>query len=780
MEWVLKIILESRRAMSFLRVHAIAFVSAVTIAGVGVGVSSLIFALVDPYVLRSLPYADAERLVSIEVDASSATSAAPRFEEWQAKGHLFAGIAAFEYGPQIAVKTRDTVAWLKVARVTPNILEVLGAPVVEGALPGVALNANDSVLLTRQGERVIHSRVGDHLRSSGGRPLTVVGRTADEFVFPDVANGRSVDAMMSFIPEGVYRTDRAGDGRVGAIEPLRMIARLRSGVELQAVASELGTVSGGPTLGVRVEPLQRKMAGRVRPIAMGALLASCVLLAACIANVANILLAQTTHRLPDFAVRRALGASTHDLVRLLCGEAVVVVAAVAIVSVGCVMSAMALVARVIPPQFTALGEPGVTPRTVVFLVASSVLVVAVSFGPALAAACSGGRDLGRRMSARTTRRLRTARTMSSVVQGTLAMILAVAALTLVRSWSGLFLQESGYNNSVLSIPVSYGVVRPFGREVADGLEHLSQVPGVAAVSAARGSVVNDSAIRSTVTIRGERVTVDALDVTSSYFHVVGTVLVQGRFLAAGDENRKAIVIDKAMAEAYWPDGNALGSLVETGGAHAEVVGIVSNVLRRGLAAVPVPTVYRLMGPQRLPLLSVVYVVRLGPGGSPDTLQLRSVLAKVAPTAQIGIPDTIGDRLADTVRDKTFAALILGILGVSGVVVCMAGTSGVVNFAVVRRTKELAVMMALGAPASRIVRVVVAEALLAATIGSIAGLLIGRTLSESLQVVVYGIDAGSWGNAVAAGAGFVVLAVVAALVPARRVLSLRPSVALRAE
>jgi hypothetical protein len=289
-----------------------------------------------------------------------------------------------------------------------------------------------------------------------------------------------------------------------------------------------------------------------------------------------------------------------------------------------------------------------------------------------------------------------------------------------------------------------------------------------------------------VTVGGERKLTVLARVSERFFDAVGLAIVEGRPLQSGDQRWNGVVVNHTFASTHWPNRSALGQVVgyQATALQAVVVGVVRDGLA-GLTREPDPRVYELFAAEaggRSPARdrSISYIVRAS--GEPLAYResIRRAIARDGSQAVLGEISTLGSRLSDAVRDRTFATLVLSLFGFAGAAVTLAGLVGIVTFVVARRTRELAIRLAIGASTAHVRGLVAREAVAAALAGGFAGLVAGRWLSTWLEHLVYGIEAGNWTTTSAAGAAMLTLMIAAALIPARRAMRLQPTDALRVE
>ena len=260
--------------------------------------------------------------------------------------------------------------------------------------------------------------------------------------------------------------------------------------------------------------------------------------------------------------------------------------------------------------------------------------------------------------------------------------------------------------------------------------------------------------------------------------VFGSAMLAGRPLAEGDRPLREIVVN-ARAAALWPEGSAVGRVVPRGQTSGTIVGVVADTFDRALDVPPEPTLFTILqAPSSGSRIN--FVVRATQPLSAIRGAAEHAITEVNRDAIVTDVSAIGDRLAHSVRDRSFATLVLALFAAAGVGVCASGLIGLVSFVVARRTREIAIRTALGARPGEVSRLVMRQTLRAAIAGAAIGLAAGWWLSRSLETLLYGIDAGD-PLTLAAGAILMLATVgLASWMPARRALRLSPTIALRAE
>jgi hypothetical protein len=374
-------------------------------------------------------------------------------------------------------------------------------------------------------------------------------------------------------------------------------------------------------------------------------------------------------------------------------------------------------------------------------------------------------------------------------QTMVAVVLLVGATMLVRSYANLWLQHTGYSPDARLVDVSYPSSRgqaQFVDTMAATMDALRRVPGIASVAAGVGvgPLLDRFGGGGGPTIRAGALgaLMAPAQISADYFQVVGTPMLAGRSIGALDRGWDAVVVNRSFAQRAWPDlsvHEVVGQPITRNGQPGRVVGIVGDMYTRALDVPPGPRLYQPIdaptGPRRLS-----FAVRLVEGASVPETAIRRAVTAVDADAVVEQVDSAYGRLADSVRDRTFAALVLGLFAIAGVGVTAAGIFAVVAFVAARRTREIAIRVALGARSADVQRLVVRDAVLATAAGGAVGLTASRWLGRAIESQLYGVTAEDWTTPLLAIAVLVGVTALAAWWPAKRALAVPPTAALRVE
>jgi len=440
--------------------------------------------------------------------------------------------------------------------------------------------------------------------------------------------------------------------------------------------------------------------------------------------------------------------------------------------------------RLLPLEYVSLGQPKLTWRVGQFAALTTAFVLLAGTTVAWLAGRYTFALLKRGDAGSQGRPTRALRTVVTAGQASFAMFLLAVAALVGRSYANLLTQDTGFSSGdgiVLSTsyPPDHVGVR-LQDDIDLAIERLRRQPGVRSAGAAVGSMLDRLLIAGGLEVDGRLVTCMTKRVTPSYFSAVGSSFVAGRQLLSHGE----IVVTDSFARLAWPNISVIGRRAGSGG-QFEVVGVIRDEFNFALDVSPEPTVFSILENPWADCIGtlcgqVSYVVGLdGTARDVRSLLTRAIL-EVNRDAVVFETANIRQRLFATIKDRSFATLVLGLFALIAVAVCLAGVVTVLGFILARRTREIAVHLALGARPAQLLRLLLTEALASLAVGIAAGLLTARWASALLRHLLYGIQPGDWPTILAAAGLMAGAAIATAFWPVRRALQASPATALRVE
>ncbi len=783
-----RLLIDMSAAWRHMRARPAAVAAAIAVLALGIGLVTAIFAIADPF-FRPLPYLSPDQLVLITVDQppgfierrGRGPADMPTLAAWAQRTDLFVSVAAFRRRHRsLRLRVDDAVVALDAMEVSSGFFEVLGlqAPDAGGASGG-AEGALQHILLTSGAVERVFARstvVGRVFPCQDTGAVLVTGVLPRSFFFPWPGATRRTDGISTI---EVSRIVDPG----GLESPFVVIARLHPGVTSGAVRAALNaTLDQSSHLTVTVQALSVVLTQRVRPLAFGAIAAAALVLLVCAANIANLLLVRYVYRAGEFATRRALGASRVDLARLMMVD--VLFHTIAGAAGGFLLAKLMLVIGTVcmPEQYAVLGDPQLTARVVIVGTLAAFVIVIVALIPT-AIATRARAVLTTGPMTNETPATRAVRFGMAASQTSLALVLLIGANLFVHSYVNLISQDTGFSGDVIVVPTTYPLDYSTPRLLGDvdtTVARLRTVRAVQACAAVVGPMLNGMQVGSLLFVNGRNVPVVLKWVSANYFDTVGDRVIAGRVFTWQRLTQPSVIVNESLARLAWPGKSPVGQPVGASGSSSQVIGIVRDTFDQSLDRSPEPTAFfpiRDM-PQGMPF--VTYVARLVGDSRSGGVAVRDIVARTNRDAVIGGHGSINERLADSIRDRSFATLVLALFAVSSLGVCVAGIVGLVAFVVVRRTRELAIRLALGAPRWALLSMTVRETACAALVGSGVALLISAWLSKVVQTLLYGVRPGDWEAVLAASVLMLAVAVASAAIPARRALRLSPALALRVD
>jgi putative ABC transport system permease protein len=790
---------------SLLRRPAFTATVIVTLA-LGIGANTAIFTVVNTVLLRSLPYAEAERLATIWKDG-----ALPRggFELLQERTEVFEQVAGYSHDAQFSLTGRQEPVRLEGVYVSTGLFSTLGLEALQGRTfePDEDRPGNDRVAILSH--RLFTQRfaadpevIGRTIRLDGV-DRRVVGVMPPDFRFPEPGTEIWLPAVMD---PGDINLYWSGPGF------LRTIGRLREGRSLEQAQAELGglmpqirdafpwPMPAEFGMEAEVTSLQTQVVGDVRPTILLLFAATgFVLLIGCV-NIANLLLARARARRKEIALRAALGAGRVQLLRQLLTESLLLAllggTAGWFLGYGALLFARGRLLTSLPR----LEEIGLDLRVLVF---SLLLTVATGliFGllPALRAS---NPDLqgAVKESSKGSGSSREHNRLSAILvtlQVALTVTLTIGAGLLVRSFWQQVASHPGFRPENL---VTATVAPPEDRYDSDAslrllyqrlLEELDARLGVGSRVGVTsklpfGGGIFRSAfqIEEKPTPRGEEwPTADiCATISTDYLQTLGVPLIRGRWLDGTDreDTPGVALISQSLAEIYWPGEEPLGKRIQLAGTEAwiTIVGLVGDVKLEELTDDRRTALYLPL--QQGPVGPLTIVVR-------STGQSRSVVAGIR--AAVGATDndtpisavsSVDQLIARSLSKPRLTLSLLATFTLLALLLAAVGIYGVTNHAVSQRTTEIAMRMALGAEPRRILMQVLGQGMRLALIGVAVGVPAAFLLSRVLASLLYGVSATDPLTFVASALLLTGVATLASYIPARRAVRVQPMAVLRAE
>ena len=784
-------------------------VTTVVTLALAIGAVVGMFNVVYTVLLRPLPFPESDRLVV--VSGSAPGSDLPErfgpgqefYLHYKERSQLLDGIFLFGAGTS-TLRAGDRVERVSMAFPSNDIYATLGVRPAIGRVPTPA--DEDRVVLIS--DRLWNGWFGRDPGVIGksyfvaGAMREVIGIMPPDFSFPS-------DDTLLWV-SGVVRPAQVRPGQLGP--PL--IARVKPGVTREQLAAELTALSkelparfGGPPNYARtieqhtavVEPMLERLVGPTVTTSLWVLLAAVliVLLIAC-ANVANLVMVRAEGRRRELAVRRAIGASRAQLVRLQLAEATFVALLAGVLAV--VLSALTLpiFLRAAPEGIPRLGTVGLDAPT---LAAAFVLVVfaALACGavPALHASAP---DLSRlREGTRgSTGRRHLGRDVLVVAQTALALVLLIGSALLVQSFQRLRDVDPGYDIGDL-YTFQFAPEQPrltdgpsWGRFHLEFMDRLRAVPGVAGVGVVNNIPLDEGTgagrfLTDAMNPDGGGALIDQNFAGGDYFRVMGIDLLRGRPFT-NDEAvtpNSNVVISRSAAERLWPDRDPIGQRLRQANGPVQwftVVGVVQDVKQddwrsAGEAAVYFP----LTGPtpRAWALGSPAYVVKSSRASSLGN-EVRELVRQVAPEAPVYRDFTMEFLAQRSMVQLSFTMLTLGVVSALAMLLGAIGLYGVLSYVVAERTREIGVRMALGATAATVRRMVVSQGARVVLIGAGVGIAVALASTRLLKALLFEIDAVNGVVFATMSLAMIAIGMVASYLPARRASSVDPAVSLRTD
>jgi putative ABC transport system permease protein len=788
--------------------------------GLGIGANSAMFGVVQAVLLRPLPYADPDALVMIWSDNTNNSEknnpvSPGDYEAFKAAPSLadVEGMYSFLTPVQVLLGTEPEP--VLVSQVTPGMFTLLGRSPLLGRKFDDAGAADGAVISHEFWKRRFGADpniIGKPISLSGAGAaavIPIIGVMPPDFTFPYISmlgptgftRGQVVDMWW---PMALQRDPRLVD-RTGqpnrAIHYFSVIGRLAQGASVERARADLAALATqrardfpdtNKGWGVTVRPLHEQTVGGLRP-ALILLMAGVgvVLLITCM-NVANVLLARAAGRGRDLSIRSALGASRSRLIQQMLVESVMLSLAGGAAGLAIMVLANRAILAAAPSNLPRLGEvsPG-APVVLFALVLSLITGIIVGLLPALTAANSRAQDSlrdGTRATASVTRRK--ARSALIVAEVGLAMVLTVCGGLLLRSFVSVLHVDPGFNPEQL-LTMQIAVPPRYTSHEArlgfyDDLEmRLKALPGVVAVGGTTRLPLGSTNVTTMLEVEGRAVPraelpeIEMRRALFDYFRAMSIPVVRGRAFTREDNSQaqSVAVINTALAQRVFPGEDPVGKRVRFSGEQSwmTIVGVIGNVKHGSLEEVPRPELY-ITYRQGSPV-GPYLVVRTTGDASALATPVRQAIRELGADPPRDVRSMEAIR-SNSVAARRFVLLLVGTFGVLALVLAALGVFGVITLIAAERTTEVGIRMALGAAPSQVLTLVLGQALRLTLAGVIIGAFAAIVLAPVMKAQLFGVAAVDPLTYVGVALALLLTALLAALIPARRAMSVDPVQALR--
>jgi len=789
--------------------------AAILTLAIGIGANSAIFSVVNAVLFAPLPYAKPDRLITIWTSHPDARR---------------------PYNPLSLDNARD----LRASLTTVSALEMLQANIVPGTLiiKGEGINVQGALVTPGLFDLLGSAPLLGRTLHAGDRPSaivisyalwqrqfvgdpTVVGRTFNE--------GTSVATIVGVMPRGFllpypsmlqapvsFTATSDVDFWIPLLDPkpgsvdrsarlLAVVARMNDGVTIDEARADLAVAwqqlvqafpesNGGWS--AQAIPLHQQAVAQVRP-AMLLLLGSVgvVLLIACV-NVANLMLARGVARQRELALRAALGARRSRLLQQVIVESLVLSSIGAAAGLLFARWATPMLVRLAPPDTPRIAEVSTDWTVLLFTMGIAVLCgVVVGTMPGIAASRVPVREAihdGGRASSDGRRRLRGGLVAAQVG---LAVVLTIGAGLLARSFISVMNVDPGFRPDHLltmqiNVPQRAATAEQRIAFYGELFERLESVPGVLSVGGTTRLPLGGTnsttqvAVEGRIPAEGQWPEADFRRAVHRYFETMGIPTKRGRVFTDADraDAPPVVVINESCARRLFGDEDPIGRQLRLGPSspvrQATIVGIVGDLRHQRLDVAPAAEVY-VNYLQAVPVAPLL-VIRTAADPASLAAPVRAAIHDIDQTIVPGTAKTMDELRSASVSDRIFVMSLAMAFGALALVLAAIGVYGVLSLVVAERTREMGIRLALGASPRGLVALVVKHAMYLTTTGVVAGVVLALALSPLVRSQLYGVGGSDPATIGTVAAVLLAMALVAAAVPAARILRVDPVRTLRCD
>ncbi len=786
----------------------------------GIGANTAIFSVLRSVVLRPLPYRDGQQIVVLHQPTvrggNPDVGFSPMEKDDYSAAHTFSDVVEY-HNMNFTILGKGLAERVRTGVVSAGFFEMFGVKPILGRdfRPEDEKHGAPAVLLFSYEYWQSHHHADPNIVGKefemNDRVHTVIGVLPP---VPQYPNENDVYMPVSACP---FRSDPALIADRGG-RMVSLFARMKPHVTLAQSQAEMTTIAGNlhkeyskfypepEGFGITEAPLKTELTQGANPTLLVLFIAAAfVLLIAC-ANVANLTLARMSRREKELILRAALGAGQSRVLRQLVTEGLLIAIPAALLGIGFAWGSLSLLTQFAARLTPRAREISIDGWILAFAMAAAILT-SVVFGSL--AAFRSRKNLGLNLkeggSHSTSVAGKRMHGALVVAQVAFSFVVLIGAGLMMRSVVNLMRTDPGFRpERVLTMRLDANwsrlmkakqntrsqMNRELGRRV---LEKLASQPGFEVVAIASGTPLSPDSIQNGPNINpfqivgvapidpasGPKSTLRAI--SPNYFRVIGTPLLRGRFFAESDtpDSLPVAIINQSLADQYFKGQDPGGKRISLDGGKNwyTIVGVVGNIRDFGIEHVPEDTIF--LPVEQFPATRAVLIRT---AGDPHMLELqaRQALHEVDPETAVSNMQTLEDARSESIASPRVTAELLAIFGGLALMIASAGVGGVLALLVSQRTREIGIRMAMGAQRANVMWMVMRQGLGSVVIGIVIGGVGGLALTRLFKTLLYEVTPADPFTFVGVAAVFVLAAVAACYLPARRAMHVDPLDALRSE
>ncbi len=764
-----------------------ALLSIVTL-GLGIGISTAVFSVVNGVLLQPLQFPQSDRIVRVNTKTTGFPNGSKitggDFVDVRTQNKVFDAVSVYS-GGEVGVQLRDRAEFTGVFWVNPEFFTIFGQT------PG-AFSDSSAVV----GEAFAARNFGDPQRALG-QSIRVENRVyeiASVLKGPRFPADAEIWLSAPYVPQNLNRT----------AYNYRAVAKLKAGVSLDQARANLNNIGAQLALafpksndGKTFVPvsLREQLTGSVQSmlyLLLGAVLL--VLLIAC-ANVSNLLLARATVRAREISVRAALGASRAAIVRMLVIESITLATLGGLLGIVLASWGTRALLRFAPPNLPRADEIHLDYAVLAFAMGLSLLSALV-FGVLPAMQASRVEFSSRGVLRGGAHRLRNSLVVAEIA---LSFVLATGAGLFFRSFLALNAVDMGFRQDNVLVMYAHAPAKELNEYVNVAhsfvdklLPTLSAMPGVQATAAVMGLPTGQYGSNGSYAVTGKQVLGEGEKLPESnwslsspnYFAAMHIPLLRGRDFTAQDQygTQGVVIVSESAARQSLPGEDPIGRQLICGldavtAKPMTIVGVVGDVRQDSPGSPPQPTLYMPMEQHPYHSNELQVIVRTGSAPAAMTATVRKAAHDLNPEMAVKFT-TMEEMVSDSIAAPRFRTFLASTFALLALLLAMAGIYGVMSYVVTQRRSELGLRMALGAGRGDVIGLVLSRASLLAVIGLAIGAGLSLAVSRWIGSMLFGLkatDPATYAMVLISVGG---IAMLAAAGPAWRASRIDPMVALR--